>query len=130
MAEYIKRKALVDLVLGKLKFMGDARIMNENDEKVLSEIDGYEKAMCAVHELILDNDLIEDIQPVKRELVKIVDLDFMTQGYLTIEKFYSCPRCGETFGNVRFSRRSQLAEMYKYCYKCGQWLDWAEATKG
>lgn len=71
-----------------------------------------------------------DVQPVKRELVKIVDSDFMTQGYLTIEKFYSCPRCGETFGNVRFSRRSQLAEMYKFCYKCGQGLDWAETTKG
>ena len=73
---------------------------------------------------------VADVQPVKRELVKIVDSDFMTQGYLTIEKFYSCPRCGETFGNVRFSRRSQLAEMYKYCYKCGQGLDWADATKG
>lgn len=71
-----------------------------------------------------------DVQPVKREMVKIVDSDFMTQGYLTIEKFYSCPRCGETFGNVRFSRRSQLAEMYKFCYKCGQGLDWADATKG
>ena len=64
------------------------------------------------------------------KLVKIVDSDFMTQGYLTIEKFYSCPRCGETFGNVRFSRRSQLAEMYKFCYKCGQGLDWSETTKG
>ena len=73
---------------------------------------------------------VADVQPVKRELVKIVDSDFMTQGYLIIEKFYSCPRCGETFGNVRFSRRSQLAEMYKYCYKCGQGLDWADATKG
>ena len=66
MAEYIKREALANLVLGKLKFMGDARIMNESDEKVLSEIDGYEKAIYAVHELLLDKDLIEDIQPVKR----------------------------------------------------------------
>ena len=71
-----------------------------------------------------------DVQPVKHELVKITDSDFMTQGYLTIEKFYSCPRCGETFGNVRFSKRSQLADVYKYCYKCGQGLDWADATKG
>lgn len=65
MAEYINRKILVDLVLSKLKFMGDARIMNQNDKKVLSEIDGYEKAINAVHELILDKDLIENIQPVK-----------------------------------------------------------------
>ena len=65
MAEYINRKILVDLVLSKLKFMGDARIMNQNDEKVLSEIDGYEKAMEAVHELILDRDLIEDVKPVE-----------------------------------------------------------------
>ena len=65
MAEYIKREALVDLVLGKLRFMGDARIMNKGDDKVLSEIDGYEKAIYAVHELLLDKDLIEDIQPVK-----------------------------------------------------------------
>ena len=66
MAEYIKREALVDLILGKLKFMGDARIINEGDEKVLSEIDGYEKAIYAVHKLLLDKDLIENIQPVKR----------------------------------------------------------------
>ncbi len=65
MAEYINRKILVDLVLSKLKFMGDARIMNQNDEKVLSKIDGYEKAINAVHELILDKDLIENVQPVK-----------------------------------------------------------------
>lgn len=65
MNEYIKRKNLVDLVLSKLKYLGDARIMNEGDEKVLSEIDGYEKALEDVHELILDKDLIENIQPVK-----------------------------------------------------------------
>lgn len=65
MAEYINRKILVDLVLSKLKFIGDARIMNQNDEKVLSEIDGYEKAIDAVHELILDKDLIENVQAVK-----------------------------------------------------------------
>lgn len=66
MNEYIKRKNLVDLVLSKLKYLGDARIMNEGDEKVLSEIDGYEKALNDVHELILDKDLIENIQPVNR----------------------------------------------------------------
>ena len=71
-----------------------------------------------------------DVQPVKREVVKITDSDFMLQGYLTIEKFYSCPRCGESFCNVRFSKKSQLADVYKYCYKCGQGLDWADATKG
>lgn len=65
MAEYINRKILIDLVLSKLKFIGDARIMNQNDEKVLSEIDGYEKAIDAVHELILDKDLIENVQAVK-----------------------------------------------------------------
>ena len=65
MSEYINRKILVDLVLSKLRFMGDARIMNQNDEKVLSEIDGYEKAINAVHELILDKDLIADVQPAK-----------------------------------------------------------------
>ena len=91
--------------------------------------------MCRACDHANAMDIISDmqaagVQPVKRELVKIVDSDFMTQGYLTIEKFYSCPRCGETFGNVRFSRRSQLAEMYKFCYKCGQGLDWAETTKG
>lgn len=66
MNEYIKRKNLVDLVLSKLKYLGDARIMNEGDEKVLSEIDGYEKALEDVHKLILDKDLIENIQPVNR----------------------------------------------------------------
>jgi len=65
MNEYIKRKNLVDLVLSKLKYLGDARIMNEGDEKVLSEIDGYEKALEDVHKLILDKDLIENVQPVK-----------------------------------------------------------------
>ena len=84
------------------------------------------------------NNMVDTIHQLEKELaelkscklVKIVDSDFMTQGYLTIEKFYSCPRCGETFGNVRLSKRSQLADVYKYCYKCGQGLDWADATKG
>lgn len=108
MAEYMSREDYCEITCGK-----------ENR-------DGYKTC----HNCSMLNVPSTDVQPVKRELVKIVDSDFMTQGYLTIEKFYNCPRCGETFGNVRFSRRSQLAEMYKFCYKCGQGLDWAETTKG
>lgn len=100
----------------------------KSDKKVEQRLIDY--LLQSVVDVFEDTGLTADVQPVKRELVKITDSDFMTQGYLTIEKFYSCPRCGETFGNVRFSRRSQLAEMYKYCYKCGQGLDWADATKG
>ena len=89
------------------------------------------RALFCAKDMIYDQQrYVAEMKPVKRELVKIVNSNFMTQGYLTIEKFYSCPRCGETFGNVRFSMRSQLAEMYKFCYKCGQGLDWSETTKG
>ena len=104
MTEYIKRKVLVDLVLGKLRFMGDARIMNKGDEKVLSEIDGYEKAICAVHELLLDKDLIEDIQPVNRghwievtprhSKCSICDTTCLIAVYPISKNANYCPNCG------------------------------------
>lgn len=103
MAEYMSREDYCEITCGK-----------ENRE-------GYKTC----HNCSMLNVPSTDVQPVKRELVKITDSDFMSQGYLTIEKFYSCPRCGESFGNVRFSKRSQLADVYKYCYKCGQGLDWS-----
>lgn len=103
MAEYIKCKNLVDLVLSKLKYLGDARIMNQNNEKVLSEIDGYEKAMKAVYELILDNDLIENIQPVKHGKWIITD---------DVEHFIAiCSECGRT-------EDSRAIKDMPYCH-CG-----------
>lgn len=104
MAEYIKRKILVDLVLSKLRFMGDARIMNKNDERVLSEIDGYEKAMDAVHQLLLDEDLIEDIEPVKHgrwieitpkhSRCSVCDTTCLIAVYPISKGANYCPNCG------------------------------------
>lgn len=107
MSEYINRKILVDLVLSKLRFMGDARIMNQNDEKVLSEIDGYEKAINAVHELILDKDLIENVQPVKRgRWIWDSNAPHREHGA------YKCSNCG---------CHSDFEE--NYCYNCGARMD-------
>ena len=121
MAEYIKRKALVDLVLGNLKFMGDARIMNKGDEKVLSEIDGYEKAMCAVHELILDKDLIENIQPVKRGKWEEVP------DWYDNDVHYRCSACNAEFylevGTPEYNE-------YWYCPHCGADMREPEPIKG
>lgn len=110
MNEYIKRKNLVDLVLSKLKYLGDARIMNEGDEKVLSEIDGYEKALNDVHELILDKDLIENIQPVKHGR--------WSECY-TDSRLYSgiCSVCGGA------AIRSVKANPLGYCPNCGARMD-------
>lgn len=108
MPKYIKRKSLVDLVLSKLMYLGDARIMNQNDEKVLSEIDGYEKAMQAVHELILDKDLIEDVQPVIHaywiELSKALNPN---------ENPCKCSNCGHVLSFYNGYPKS------KYCPNCG-----------
>lgn len=110
MAEYIKRKILVDLVLSKLKFMGDARIMNQNDEKVLSEIDGYEKAICAVHELILDKDLIEDVQPVKKG---------KWRHSISYNGFIVCSECKhEAYWDTDYGQ-----QLFDYCPYCGARMD-------
>ena len=111
MAEYIKRKALVDLVLGKLKFMGDARIMNKGDEKVLSEIDGYEKAIYAVHELLLDKDLIEDIQPAKRGKLE-ERIGYGGWG----DTYYHCSVCGSDWV---FEKGTPKANEWSFCPHCG-----------
>lgn len=112
MAEYINRKILVDLVLSKLKFMGDARIMNQNDEKVLSEIDGYEKAIYAVHELILDKDLIENVQPVRR--------GEWEEGYDDLLHCYNatCSECGYISSDLL-----RISDSHKYCENCGARMD-------
>ena len=120
MTEYIKRKVLVDLVLGKLRFMGDARIMNKGDEKVLSEIDGYEKAIYAIYELLLDKDLIEDIQPVKRGRWEEVSEDYE-------DTYYRCTCCGDEWyleaGNPKENG------MY-FCPHCGADMREPEPIKG
>ena len=126
MAEYIKREALVDLVLGKLKFMGDARIMNKGDEKVLSEIDGYEKAIYAVHELLLDKDLIEDIQSVKRGHWYDVGAEYIKEiGQFKIHAF--CSKCHRL--NYHLSDYSQNMEA-EFCQHCGADMRSPEALKG
>ena len=114
MAEYIKRKNLVDLVLSKLKYLGDARIMNQNDEKVLSEIDGYEKAMKAVHELILNNDLIENIQPVKHGR-------WICEFYNDVFDVYQadCSVCKRESTD----KYDKISESYEYCPHCGARMD-------
>ena len=105
MAEYIKRKILVDLVLSKLRFMGDARIMNKNDERVLSEIDGYEKAMDAVHQLLLDEDLIEDIEPVKCG----------KWFHINNDSFIYCSECNnEAYWDTDYGQ-----QLFDYCPYCG-----------
>ena len=115
MAEYIKRKILVDLVLSKLKFMGDARIMNQNDEKVLSEIDGYEKAIHAVHELILDKDLIENVQPVRHGRWELTG----------DPSFRKCSECGAWWS-------SDITDncFTNYCPKCGARMKEGSDTNG
>ena len=113
MAEYIKRKNLVDLVLSKLKYLGDARIMNQNNEKVLSEIDGYEKAMKTVHELILDNDLIENIQPVKHG-----QWVHDGSGYDRRDNWYHCSECNRALNLIC----GEKLEDYPYCH-CGARMD-------
>ena len=111
MDEYINRKIIVDLVLSKLKFMGDARIMNQNDEKVLSEIDGYEKAINAVHELILDKDLIEDVQPVKHGYWEEV-IDYGGWG----DTHYRCSVCGEEW---YLEDGKPKSNNMNFCPQCG-----------
>ena len=123
MAEYIKREVLVDLVLGKLKFMGDARIMNENDEKVLSEIDGYEKAIYAVHELLLDKDLIEDIQPVKSG-------EWICNEELYYNGMAKCSCCNAEFYVEDLQALQGDAECVKFCPNCGADMIEPETTKG
>lgn len=109
MSEYINRKILVDLVLSKLRFMGDARIMNQNDEKVLSEIDGYEKAINDVHELILDKDLIENVQPVK--------YGRWFECYTDTHIYSVCAACKSV------SVRLLKAAPYEFCPRCGARMD-------
>lgn len=41
MDEYINRKILTDLVLSKLKFIGDARIMNQNHQRRSKNMLGF-----------------------------------------------------------------------------------------
>ena len=85
------------------------------------------RALFCAKDMIYDQQrYVSEMKPVdrERETVKIKDEDFMTQGYLTIEKYYCCPKCGEVFGNVRMNKKSQLSEMYKFCYNCGQGLKW------
>jgi len=110
MNEYIKRKNLVDLVLSKLKYLGDARIMNEGDEKVLSEIDGYEKALQGVHELILDKDLIENVQPVKR--CRMIPLEPDCRNYTDV---FICTNCHQHI-HLGFIRKEYSGN---YCLECG-----------
>lgn len=115
MAEYINRKILVDLVLLKLKFMGDARIMNQNDEKVLSEIDGYEKAINAVYELILDKDLIENVKPVKYGRWEQIG-----------EQSAKCTACGgvlKSNGIDKTGKALIFNAVYHYCPYCGARMD-------
>ena len=125
MTEYIKREALVDLILGKLKFMGDARIMNEGDEKVLSEIDGYEKAIYAVHELLLDKDLIENIQPVKRG-----HWYHNTSKYVSELDAYFIQACCSCCGRYsdRIDQYSQIMSN-ETCSHCGADMREPDATK-
>lgn len=61
MDKYINQKILADLVSQKLNFIEESRISYKDNAKILSEIDGYEKAIKAIQELISDKDLIEDI---------------------------------------------------------------------
>lgn len=115
MNEYIKRKNLVDLVLSKLKYLGDARIMNEGDEKVLSEIDGYEKALEEVHKLILDKDLIENIQPVKHGYWEEVT-DYGGWG----DTYYRCSVCGEEW---YLEDGKPKDNNMNFCPRCGARMD-------
>ena len=96
------------------------KMEDSHDEKLKEEC-----LQCAADYRQLAEWLKELKELKSSKLVKIKDEDFMTQGYLTIEKYYCCPKCGEVFGNVRMSKRSQLAEMYKYCCNCGQGLKWS-----
>lgn len=127
MSEYIKRKNLVDLVLSKLKYLGDARIMNQNDEKVLSEIDGFEKAIEAVHELILDKDLIENVQPVKYgkwiethiSLCKWIPEDEKEEGHSFYMAELKCSCC-ERYNTVTFALTLNKPD---FCQLCGARMD-------
>lgn len=121
MNEYIKRKKLVDLVLSKLKYLGDARIMNEGDEKVLSEIDGYEKALNDVHVLILDKDLIENIQPVKHG--RWLEHHAIWIDQPEIEGWFVQAKCSECERWAHVMNPYTKSVGYECCPHCGARMD-------
>lgn len=56
--------------------------------------------------------------------IKIIEDEFTVQGYTVHEKYYACPRCKKAIGNVRDDDLVLLSNRYKYCFECGQSLDW------
>ena len=66
----------------------------------------------------------KDVQPVNSKPVKIVEGDFEVQGYLVKEKYYCCPNCELTLGNLKIDNLLTLAHENKFCKECGQKLDW------
>lgn len=71
-----------------------------------------------------------ELAEIKRlKPVNISKEEYMVQGYLTKEKYYTCPKCNKTLGNVRLVDIMAIGREYKYCNRCGQGLDWSEATK-
>lgn len=77
---------------------------------------------------------LADVQPVDSKPVKIVEGDFEVQGYLVKEKYYCCPNCELTFGNLKIDNLLTLVHENKFCKECGQKLDWdsimSETIKG
>ena len=58
------------------------------------------------------------------KLVKIVEEEYEVQGYHVREKYYCCPNCELTLGNLRSDNLYNLIHEYKYCKECGQKLNW------
>ena len=103
MDKYINQKILADLVSQKLNFIEESRISYKDNAKILSEIDGYEKAIKAIQELISDKDLIEDIptsdvKPIRRG--KWIHLKNYRDCEGDIYSQYKCSCCDFILGHV------------------------------
>lgn len=68
---------------------------------------------------------IELAQIKSRKPVNTLSEDYMVQGYLTKEKYYSCPKCNKVIGNTRLVDLMAISREYLYCNRCGQGLDWS-----
>ena len=75
-------------------------------------------------------DIMEKLEAMKGKAanlgapVKIIDNEFELQGYIVREKYYHCPNCELTLGNLRYDNLLTLASENKFCKTCGEKLNW------
>ena len=84
----------------------------------------YEKAYKQLHRMILNDysmgsRIINDFNPLKELVERTTPKKYYnppTQGYID----YECPNCH------KYLCSNERKTHYKYCYRCGQALDWSD----